>query len=222
MFINTVFVYFLLLFRTPLLFRRLYRLPWYHGLLQDWLDDVPFYADAQVLELGCAAGDLSQDLARRYRQVSAVDMSARMLAWARGDRRGQTSGPDFIQADAAQLPFADQSFDGVLGASLLNVVGDPRAVLQEMLRVTRVGGGMSVLLPGASLGGASLQQWIQAQSLSGFCAAALRVWAKRARRLDVSTVRALVQASGWCDLHERYYLNGMVFSISARRGASVI
>jgi len=45
-----------------------------------------------------------------------------------------------VSADAAKLPFADESFDGVIACNLLEHVADPTGVVREMRRVCKVGG----------------------------------------------------------------------------------
>ena len=45
-----------------------------------------------------------------------------------------------VSADAANLPFGDESFDGVVAANLLEHVADQAAVVREMRRVCKRGG----------------------------------------------------------------------------------
>ena len=45
-----------------------------------------------------------------------------------------------LSANAEALPFADESFDGVVACNLLEHVSDPKAVIGEMRRVCKVGG----------------------------------------------------------------------------------
>jgi phosphatidylethanolamine/phosphatidyl-N-methylethanolamine N-methyltransferase len=51
------------------------------------------------------------------------------------------------EVDAASTPFADRTFDRVITTCLLHHVPDPTVVAQEMRRVTRPGGVISILLP---------------------------------------------------------------------------
>jgi SAM-dependent methyltransferase len=52
-----------------------------------------------------------------------------------------------LQADAAQLPLASNSFDVVICAELLEHVPDPRPVIAEAFRVLKPGGSLVVTVP---------------------------------------------------------------------------
>lgn len=52
-----------------------------------------------------------------------------------------------IRADAARLPFAEGSFDAVVCLEVLEYVADPGAVMRELARVVRRGGGVVVSVP---------------------------------------------------------------------------
>ena len=50
-------------------------------------------------------------------------------------------------ADVEKLLFSDNEFDRTISTCLLHHVGDPLAALCEIRRVTKVGGGISILIP---------------------------------------------------------------------------
>ena len=56
---------------------------------------------------------------------------------------------EFRQADAARLPFADESFDIVLSQMALMFFPDRAAAIGEMARVSTPGGTVALLVPGA-------------------------------------------------------------------------
>ncbi|MGH7736786.1 MAG: bifunctional demethylmenaquinone methyltransferase/2-methoxy-6-polyprenyl-1,4-benzoquinol methylase UbiE [Candidatus Tyrphobacter sp.] len=95
-----------------------------------------------VLDLCCGTGDLVFHLLRGdpTLSVTGADFCAPMLERARARaRRLRRGAPQFVQADVAALPFANDSFDGAtMGFSLRNVV-DIEEVLREILRVLRPG-----------------------------------------------------------------------------------
>jgi ArsR family transcriptional regulator len=91
-----------------------------------------------VLDLGTGTGRLLPMLARHLDRVIAVDLSRSMLAKARGRvPRGRVR---FLRADAARLPVADASVDGVVANMILHHLDDPAVLLREVARVLRPGG----------------------------------------------------------------------------------
>jgi demethylmenaquinone methyltransferase / 2-methoxy-6-polyprenyl-1,4-benzoquinol methylase len=106
-------------------------------------------AGEHALDLCCGTGDLSFALARRGANVVGLDFSEPMLERA---RRKQSSDPaatasnlQFVQGDAQQLPFADNSFEIVtIGYGLRNLASFETG-LREMLRVAKPGGRLLVL-----------------------------------------------------------------------------
>ena len=102
------------------------------GVARAGLPDSPL-----VLDLASGTGDFSLLVKRHYPGAHsvAVDLTERMLRFARG--RGLRSA---VCADAAVLPFPDNSFDCVfIGYGLRNFPNLKRA-LAEIQRVTRPGG----------------------------------------------------------------------------------
>jgi len=127
------------------------------GLHRSWKRRVAALAQAapgvQALDLCCGTGDIAFALARRGADVTGLDFSAQMLevAKARSQRtdakpQNQPSKvPTFIQGDAQQLPFAENTFDIVTaGYGLRNLASWERG-LEEMVRVARPGARLVVL-----------------------------------------------------------------------------
>ncbi|MGI9238881.1 MAG: class I SAM-dependent methyltransferase [Woeseiaceae bacterium] len=97
----------------------------------------------RVLDLGAATGRASARLKKRFRAAHLVslDVSRNMLLRARSNRAWLSrSHSSFVQADASQLPFDDQSIDVVFSNQLLPFLGAPGRVFQEVSRVLRKGG----------------------------------------------------------------------------------
>lgn len=99
----------------------------------------------RVLDLGTGPGDIPILLAQRTPQgphITAVDAAATMLALARPKLPplGLQQRIAFEQADVKQLPYADQSFDGVFSNTILHHIPEPVGFLRECARVFRPGG----------------------------------------------------------------------------------
>ena len=102
-------------------------------------------AGDRVLEVGVGTG-INAGLYPQECTVTGIDLSDSMLEKAR-DRvaRKGIGNVRLLEMDAADLRFADESFDIVYAPYLISVVPDPVAVVREMRRVCRTGGRIVVL-----------------------------------------------------------------------------
>lgn len=93
-------------------------LPWDHNAYYHrWLlSSVPRSA-AQVLEVGCGAGQLAAQLAMRAEHVDAIDRDAGMVTAARA---AVPTNVSCKQADVMDTPLATNSYDAVLSMSTLH------------------------------------------------------------------------------------------------------
>jgi len=91
-----------------------------------------------VLEVGCGTGALwaGRTIPAGW-DVVLTDLSVGMTTEA---RRVAGGGVRVVAADAAELPFADECFDGVVANHMLYHVPDRRRALDEFRRVLRPGG----------------------------------------------------------------------------------
>ena len=94
----------------------------------------------RVLEVGVGTG-INAALYPRDCAVTGIDLSSSMLEKAR-DRvaRKGLRNVRLLEMDAADLKFADDTFDIVYAPYLISVVPDPVGVAREMSRVCRRGG----------------------------------------------------------------------------------
>jgi phosphatidylethanolamine/phosphatidyl-N-methylethanolamine N-methyltransferase len=94
----------------------------------------------RVLEVGVGTG-INAPLYPRDCAVTGIDLSSSMLEKARERvARKEIRNTRLLQMDAANMRFADGSFDIVYAPYLISVVPDPLAVAREMRRVCRPGG----------------------------------------------------------------------------------
>lgn len=97
--------------------------------------DALAFADREVeraLDVGGGTG----------RGAKALPVEERIVADAAPEmtRQARRNGFEAVRADAARLPFADESVDAVLIVDALHHFGDPRSAIQEAARVVRPGG----------------------------------------------------------------------------------
>jgi demethylmenaquinone methyltransferase/2-methoxy-6-polyprenyl-1,4-benzoquinol methylase len=102
----------------------------------------------RALDLCCGTGDIALALARKGAETTGLDFSEKMLEVAATRQRNfksQISNLKFIQGDAQQIPFPENSFDIVtVGYGLRNLASWERG-LEEMLRVAKPGARLVVL-----------------------------------------------------------------------------
>ena len=107
------------------------------------LDTAQLTAGDDVLDVGCGTGILACAAARRLNDsgsVTGIDINDGMLTIAR-----KTSEPVTWQRGPAEhMPFPDRSFDRVVSQFALMFFADQKAGLQEMARVTRPGGTITI------------------------------------------------------------------------------
>jgi phosphatidylethanolamine/phosphatidyl-N-methylethanolamine N-methyltransferase len=99
----------------------------------------------RVLEVGVGTG-INAALYPTDCSVTGIDLSSSMLEKARERvaRKG-VRNVRLLQMDAANLKFADDTFDIVYAPYVISVVPDPVAVAREMRRVCRPGGRIVIL-----------------------------------------------------------------------------
>jgi SAM-dependent methyltransferase len=122
------------------------------ALFAQWTDVVLDVATVgpghHVLDVGCGTGVLARAARARVGgtgRVAGVDPNEDMLALA----RRADPGVEWRTGVAERLPFPDHTFDRTVSQFALMFVGDPRAALADMARVTRPGGRVALAVWGA-------------------------------------------------------------------------
>ena len=109
----------------------------------------------RVLDMGCGAGRHAFEMFRRGADVVAFDQDGDELAGVLelfGAMREAGEVPlgaeaDIKQGDALALPFADDEFDAVVAAEVLEHIPDDATAIAELARVLRPGGSLAVTVP---------------------------------------------------------------------------
>jgi demethylmenaquinone methyltransferase/2-methoxy-6-polyprenyl-1,4-benzoquinol methylase len=102
----------------------------------------------RALDLCCGTGDIAFALAQQGAEVTGLDFSAQMLEVAQARLQHANFKSEqlkFIQGDAEQIPFPDNSFDAVTMGYGLRNLSSWEAGLKEMIRVAKPGGRIAVL-----------------------------------------------------------------------------
>ncbi len=113
-----------------------------HAVSLSFFDELKLPPTARILELGCGAGWLSIDIARRGYSVDATDPAEAMLSTTAEHAKGAgVAERVHVQiADLHQLRFADQTFDAVLALGVITWLHDPARGLKELHRVMKPDG----------------------------------------------------------------------------------
>jgi ubiquinone/menaquinone biosynthesis C-methylase UbiE len=119
--------------------------PWYQ-LVREQIGPV---AGLDILEVACGRGGFASELARAGACVTGCDFSFVAVSIAETKLRAADKRPPvtFLQGDAQNLPFADDSFDLVISCETIEHIPDAPRALREMRRVSRPGGKLFLTTP---------------------------------------------------------------------------
>lgn len=138
------------------------------ALFEEWsprvIEAAQIQSGKRVVDVGCGTGVLTQMVAKRVGPEGVavgVDINAGMLNIA----RKKAPGIDWRQAPAEALPLDGDSFDSVVSQFALMYFEDQQVALEEMMRVLRPGGNLTVVV------------WDKLEKIPGF-AAEDQLWQK--------------------------------------------
>lgn len=97
--------------------------------------------DMAVLEFGCGTGSTAIAHAAYVNHIQAIDLSANMLEIARSKAADAgVSNVTFQQASIDAFEAPDESFDAILGLSILHLLADRNAAIAKVYRMLKPGG----------------------------------------------------------------------------------
>jgi SAM-dependent methyltransferase len=109
----------------------------------------------KVIDVGCGAGRHSFEAYRRGADVIAFDQDAAELNNVDTMFRGMADSGEVppsahaetVVGDALALPYPDRSFDCVIASEILEHVPADSVMIDELIRVLKVGGRLAVTVP---------------------------------------------------------------------------
>lgn len=104
------------------------------------LDRIGPLRGLRILDVGCGDGVLATRLAQGGARVTGLDVSAAMIAAARGRARAAGVDVDLVEGHTGNLPFSAGQFDRVVSVATLCFVDEPSRAIEEMVRALKPGG----------------------------------------------------------------------------------
>jgi SAM-dependent methyltransferase len=109
----------------------------------------------KVIDVGCGAGRHSFEAYRRGAEIIAFDQDAAELdkvntllrAMAEAGEAPASARADTVVGDALALPYPDATFDCVIASEILEHVPADGKLIDELVRVLKVGGTLAVTVP---------------------------------------------------------------------------
>ncbi len=151
----------------------------------------------KVLEIGCGSGNTALQLAPACADVTASDLSSRMIECARSRKRNtSTRDVRFVHADANRI-LADGPFDTILAFSLLHLVPDVLDTLGAIHAQLKSGGlfiSKTVCIAERNIGIRSLVRLISAAPFT-----------PDVNLLSQSALQSRIQCTGFEIIETRYF-----------------
>lgn len=98
----------------------------------------------KVLDVACGTGNATIPAAKTGAVVTGLDLTPKLLEEAKAEASKAGVEIEWIEGDAEQLPFEDQSFDAVISVFGCMFAPDHKVTAREIARVIRQGGRMAI------------------------------------------------------------------------------
>lgn len=111
--------------------------------MQRSLDKAGIHDPTRGLDIGCGQGWYAVEMQRLGHAMIGMDSSVDQLRAAHAYAADNGSDLSFVVADAAALPFKDNTFDFIYSVNVLHHIADPQTqslVFQEIRRLLKPGG----------------------------------------------------------------------------------
>lgn len=100
-----------------------------------------FQPDMEVLEFGCGTGSTAITHAPYVNHIQAIDISSKMIEIAQGKADAKNvENITFRQSTISEFSVADQTFDAVLGLSILHLLDNKEEVIARVHKMLKPGG----------------------------------------------------------------------------------
>ena len=110
---------------------------------------LPKKSSLQLLDIATGTGDLAIEIAQKYpdASVTGLDLAPQMLEIGRSkaQKKNLSNAITFIEGDAENLPFQDNTFDAITVAFGVRNFETPVKGLKEIKRVLKPGGQLVIL-----------------------------------------------------------------------------
>ena len=109
------------------------------------VDALDIGADMTVLDVAAGTGNASIPAAQRGAKVTASDLTPELFDAGRARAEAEGVELDWVEADAENLPFDDESFDVVMSSIGVMFAPHHQDAADELVRVCRPGGKIGLL-----------------------------------------------------------------------------
>lgn len=104
--------------------------------------------DANVLDVGCAGGQITLDLAQHVKSIVGIDLSPKLISYAQARQQEQgIDNADFMVATPDNTQFQPASFDAITAYSLLHLVDDQGQSIRRFSELLSPGGVLILEIP---------------------------------------------------------------------------
>lgn len=149
---------------------------------QTLLKDFQLDQSSVVLDAGCGVGWILNNLiGAEIKEGIGIDLSPDMVAIAAS--RCQLSHLNFLTADSAITPFADQKFSHIISVESIYYNAEPLVALKEWCRITKTGGYLGLVID-LYKDNPSAKYWLDALEIS-------------AHNFSTETWTELITKAGW-------------------------